>query len=674
MRQKLYKTYKKDCKIRISVVYFFYKNLYPFDKTEELSVQFSKGGTFMKKRYLALFISACMLVSMPAITWAEEAAAEETTEETVTEETVTEETTEEAVTEEEAGPEATEGIGDIYLTDEGVTGTIDDFDVQNNDLVILFTNDMHGGISADKDYSGSDKSLGFAGLAGVKDDMTQKAGSVVTVDLGDAIQGSVVTTETDGKCVMDMMDAVGYDIRIPGNHEFDYGMEAFLEYAQNNGTFLSSNFIDLRTGEAIFPGYKVVDYVIGDKAVKIGFVGMSTPETIAKSTPTYFQDEEGNFIYGFDDKTPQDLYANIQGSIDACYKEGADFVIGLGHMGDTDVEKDWSSLAVIANTSGMIAFLDAHSHNVIPGKIVNDMNGEPVVLASTGTKLENIGVLKISAEDGDIVLQTGLIDKLTDEEYKTFGYSSLDEMVQAVEEEFAYLFVKVGETPYDLVIYDPETGDRIVRLMETNLGDFLADAYREELKADIGVINGGSIRANIDAGDITYMEIISVFPWNTAVSLVEVPGQVILDMLEMGAHLYPEQCGGFIQVSGMTYTIDASVPSSVNVNSDGEFVSVDGDYRVKDVMVGDKPLDLKKTYKLAINTYYSKDFGDGMNMFKDCKILVPAEGEEDIIDHDVIIDHLAHINDKVPEDYKDPYGQGRVTITGVEEASADEAA
>ena len=608
------------------------------------------------------------------MTWAEEAAAEETTEETVTEETVTEETTEEAVTEEEAVPEAAEGIGDIYLTEEGITGKIDDFDVHSDDLVILFNNDVHGGISADKDYSGSDKSLGYAGLSAVKEDMTKKAGTVLNVDLGDAIQGAVVTTETDGKCVMDLMDAIGYDIRIPGNHEFDYGMEQFLEYAKKAGTFLCSNFIDTRTGEPIFEGYKVVDYVIGDKAVKIGFVGMSTPETIAKSTPTYFQDEEGNFIYGFDAETPEALYADIQASIDACYKEGADFVIGLGHMGDTGVEEAWSSLAIIANTSGMVAFLDGHAHSVIPGTIVNDMNGEPVVLASTGTKLENIGVLKICAEDGDIVLQTGLINELTDEEFKSFGYSSIDEQVQAIEEEFAYLFVKVGETPFDLVIYDPESGDRIVRKQETNLADFLADAYREELKADIAVMNGGSIRANIEAGEINYMEIIAVFPWNTPVSVVEVPGQVILDMLEMGAHLYPEECGGFIQVSGMSYTIDASVPSSVNVNSDGEFVSVDGDYRVKDVMVGDEPLDLKKTYKLAINTYYSKEYGDGMNMFEGCKILVPAEGEEDIIDHDVIIDYLAHLNDKVPEDYKDPYGQGRLTIIGAEEASADEAA
>ena len=637
----------------------------------------------MKKQFLAVLVSASMLAAAPSAVWAEE-AAEEVAEEAVEEveeaaedaeetEEAAEETTEEA--EDEATEEAAEEeVLNVILSEEPIVGTFENFGVTDQDIVLLFNNDVHGGVSSDKDYSGSGDSLGYAGMASIKGEMKKAALAVTTIDLGDAIQGSVVTTETDGKAAMDLMDQVGYDIRIPGNHEFDYGMDAFLTYAEQAGTFISSNFIDNRTGEPVFDPYTIISYDINGEELNIGYVGMTTPETIAKSTPTYFQDEEGNFIYGFDAETPEDLYADIQASIDAAYDNGADIVIGTGHMGDTGVEEDWSSLAVIANTTGMVAFLDGHAHSTIPGMIVDDKNGEPVLLASTGTKLENIGVLKITKTDEGFELVSGLIDELTDEEYTTFEYSETDAMVQAIEDEFAYLFVKVGETPFDLVIYDPESGDRIVRKTETNMGDFLADCYREQFQTDVAVINGGSIRANIPAGDINYMQIITVFPWNTAVTVVEVPGQVILDMLEMGAHLYPEECGGYIQVSGMTYTIDASVPSSVNVNSDGEFVSVDGDYRVKDVMVGGEPLDLEKTYTMTINAYYSKDFGDGMNMFEGCKIVVPAEGEEDIIDHDVIIDQLAAWQDKVPEDYADPYGQGRITIIGEEAAEEEPAA
>ena len=604
----------------------------------------------MKKQHFAILISACMLLSAPAAIMAEE-VTEEVAEEAV-----------ETVSEEAAEEETTPAGLEVWLSDEPITGTFNDFEISDQDIVLLFNNDVHGGISGDKDYSGSGDSLGYAGMAAVKNDALKAAKAVTTIDLGDAIQGSVVTTETDGKAVMDLMDAVGYDIRIPGNHEFDYGMELFLDYAKKAGTFISSNFIDTRTGESIFDGYTIISYDINGTEFKVGYVGMTTPETIAKSTPTYFQDEEGNYIYGFDAETPQALYDDIQASIDAAYEHGADIVIGVGHMGDTGVEEAWSSLAVIQNTDGLVAFLDGHAHSQIPGTIVEDKNGEPVLLASTGTKLERIGVLKLTMTDEGLGVQTGLIDALTDEEYTDFEYSHIDEMVQAIEEEFAYLFVKVGSTDHDLVIYDPETGDRLVRKVETNLGDFLADTYREEFGTDIGVINGGSVRANIEAGDINYMEVITVFPWNTPVSVVEISGQTVLDMLEMGAHLYPEECGGYIQVSGLTYTIDASIPSSVNINSDGEFVSVDGEYRVKDVMVGGEPLDPKLIYTMAINTYYSKEYGDGMTMFKDAKVIKPAEGEDDIIDHDVVIDHLAHLNDKVPEDYADPYGQGRITI------------
>ena len=267
------------------------------------------------------------------------------------------------------------------------------------------------------------------------------------------------------------------------------------------------------------------------------------------------------------------------------------------------------------------------------------------------------------AEDGVITISSGLVDKVTDDEKKTDEYNEVYDAVQEIEDALAYLFVVSGSTDFDLVIYDPETGDRLIRVAETNLGDFLADVYRNYFDADIAFINGGSIRANIDEGDINFMDELAVYPWNTQTGVVEVSGQVILDCLEMGAHLYPEECGGWIQPSGITYMIDSTIPSSVNINSDGEFVSVDGEYRIKNVMVGDEPLDLEKNYKLAINKYYSADYGDGMTMFKGCKFLVPAEGEEPIIDHDVVTEYIKkNLGGKIPEEYADPYGQGRYII------------
>ena len=604
----------------------------------------------------------------------EEETAAETEGET---EALTEAETEvETEAETEAGTEAAEDLEYVVALpeDEAVTGTVEDLKIDQDDIVVLFNNDVHGGISNHEDYSGSSESLGYAGMAAVKETVLTATDQVTTVDLGDAIQGSVVCTESNGQDVMELMDKIGYDICIPGNHEFDYGMEEFLSYAESSAAdFLSCNFIDLESGESIFDGYKVVTYDVGDQELNVGYVAMSTPETIAKSTPTYFQDADGNYIYGFNADTPEDLYDCVQDNVDAALADGADMIVALGHMGDTGVESDWSSLSVIANTTGIDVFLDGHSHSTIPGELVANEDGEEVLLASTGTKLENIGVLKLSVEDGEVAAATGLVNELTKEQLESDSYKEVSEMVDEIESQYAYLFEKVGEMDFDMVINDPKDPEhRLIRVAETNLGDFLTDAYRIQSGADIAFLNGGSIRADIAAGDIVYMDLVTVMPWNSETGVIEVTGQQVLDCLEMGAHLYPEECGGFIQTSGLTYTIDTTIPSSVEVNSDGEFVSVKGEYRVKDVKVGEEDLDLEKTYTLAINKYYAEEAGDGMTMFKGSKVISPAEGEDWLIDHDVVIDYLKSMDGKVSEEYADPYGQGRIKLILEDVAEAAE--
>jgi hypothetical protein len=127
----------------------------------------------------------------------------------------------------------------------------------------------------------------------------------------------------------------------------------------------------------------------------------------------------------------------------------------------------------------------------------------------------------------------------------------------------------VAQTEVALVVNDPETGKRLIRSSETNLGDLAADAYRDLTGADIAVVNGGGIRANIAAGDITYGDIIAVHPYGNSACLVEATGQEILDMLEMGSRNTPAENGGFLQVSGLTYEIDTYIPSSVTLDDKG---------------------------------------------------------------------------------------------------------
>ena len=312
---------------------------------------------------------------------------------------------------------------------------------------------------------------------------------------------------------------------------------------------LCCNFTDL-AGKSVFDSYKVLTY--GD--VKVAYVGIDTPETFTKSTPTYFQDGNGNYIYSFQQgNSGKDLYAAVQKAVDAAKKDGADYVVALGHLGDNGSTEEWKAQTVIANTTGIDVFIDGHSHEQIE-KTAANKDGKDVVWVQTGTKLANIGKIVIDTETKEITHEL------------VSGYDKQDEAVAAFVKEKndafeAQLQEVVAKSEVELTINGAD-GKRLVRSGETNLGDLCADAYRVMLGADIAFVNGGGVRANIAAGDVSYEDIINVHPFGNEGCVVETTGQKILDALEFGSRNYPEENGGFLQVSGLTYTIDATVARS----------------------------------------------------------------------------------------------------------------
>ena len=504
----------------------------------------------------------------------------------------------------------------------------------DNDIVILYTNDVHCGV---------DDNLGYAGLATVKNALEAQGKHVVLVDNGDAVQGDTIGTLSNGEYIIDIMNEVGYDVATPGNHEFDYGMDQFFALTeQANFPYVSANFVDNDGNTVLDP------YVIKDVAgVKIAFVGISTPKTITTSTPKYFQDDNGNYIYSFQqDETGEKLYAAVQAAVDAARAEGAQFVIALAHLGIEEDCSPWTSSEVIVNTTGIDAVLDGHSHSMIQGEKVKNKDGAEVLLSSTETKLAYIGCLTIK-DDGS--MSTTLISD-----------NGMKEFIGGIQEEFEELVnTVVASTDVDLIIKDPASGERIVRVSETNLGDLCADAYRAMSGADVAIVNGGGVRADIPAGDITYGQIIAVHPFGNEMCVVECTGQEILDALELGCSKLPAESGGFLQVSGMTYTVDLNVESTVKLDENGMFVSVEGERRVKDVTIGGEPLDPEKTYTLASHNYKLKDCGDGYSMFADNVFLQDSV----MIDNQVLINYIVDVlGGTVGEEYADPYGQGRITI------------
>ncbi len=510
----------------------------------------------------------------------------------------------------------------------------------DKEIVILHTNDMHCGVN---------DNLGLATVAQMKQNVLQKTPYVALVDAGDAVQGAPIGKLSRGEAVVRMMNAAGYDFAIPGNHEFDYGMERFWQLNKKlKSGYYSANFEDLRTKKLALPAYKMLQF--GD--TKVAFVGATTPGTLISSTPAFFQDGQGNYLYGFnEDETGRKLYKALQKSINAARENGADYVFLVGHLGLNGSIEYWNSENVAANTRGVDAIIDGHSHERIQGKHVKNYVGKDVLITQTGTKLKTVGQIVIG-KDG----------KITSTLIKADGGDNA-KVQKVISREIAkyepLLQQPVGEALVQLRSNDPKTGERLVRNNECSLANFVTDAFKKVLGCDVVLVNGGSIRNEIKQGVITYNDLLEAFPFGNMCAVIEVSGQQILEALEMGASHYPDEFGGFCQVAGMEYTINSKIPSTVQLDEKGNFYRIGGIYRVSDVRIGGKPLDINKKYTVGGTTYVLKDGGDGFVMFKGSKLL--KDGEKS--DVDAIMEYIQkQLDGKIGEQYNNPYGDGRIRI------------
>ena len=547
-----------------------------------------------------------------------------------------------------------------------------------SDVTILYTNDVHTYIDKQS------PKLTYAAIADLKQSYQNAGKDVLLVDAGDHVQGTAYGSMDEGASIIKLMNAAGYDVATPGNHEFDYGMDrAKAIMKEADFPYLSCNWVDLRTGLRVLPSVKV--FVRGGR--RIAFVGVTTPETFTKSTPAYFMDKaQRKYIYdiqgGEDGKK---LYDAVQKAIDKA-KLLADVVIGLGHLGVDPSSSPWTSEEVIAHTSGFDAFIDGHSHTVMENKQVQDASGKAVTLTQTGSYFANVGEMTIAA-DGTIT--TKLIPThegmdATIAAMQTGWVNTVDDMLGEK--------IAVGDS--DFYVSDPATGKRRIRSAETNLGDFVADGIYtyfnevEKLHCDVAIMNGGGIRADVPAGDWTFKTCKQVSPFGNVACLMSVTGKQIQDALEFAARFAGEggkENGGFLQVAGATYEIHTDIPNTVQTDEKNVWIgSATGTPRVQNVKIYDKasgsylPLDPGATYALAGMNYTLRNLGDGFAMFDGAELIKDYVSEDYLVmsTYAMIFDgadaaglpHLSSANSPLAAypgyllDYEQPYGAGRITI------------
>lgn len=518
------------------------------------------------------------------------------------------------------------------------------------DVYIFFTSDVHCGV---------EDGLGYPALKALVDEAKNEGKNVLLLDDGDFIQGGNLGSFSKGEIMIELMNAMGYDYATLGNHEFDYGMNQLKDLIdKSNFEYIVCNME--YTGKNENPFKDLPKYVIKEfGGTKIGIIGVATPESITSSTPRNFM-EDGEIIYDFGyENQGKELANRVQKVVDEIKSKKVDYVVALTHLGTVEANRPYDAITFIGNTTGIDVVIDGHSHSVIYGEKYFNADKQEVLLCSVGTKMENAGEIIITA-DGDI--SSLLISE----------YDKKDEQIQKLIDEenskIAHILSEyICDLDFDLSILN-ENGIRQVRSRETSAGNFVADAMRYVGKSDIGIVNGGGVRASIEKGQVTFGSLNNVSPFANTIVTVKATGQQIIDCLEYGAQKTQAlsefdgaavgEYGGFIQVSGLKYTINTDIESTVNLDGNGMLESIGENRRVSDVYVlkdGEYvEIDKDAYYTVSGSDYIMLSSGDGNTVFKDCENIT----EVNVAINDALKQYALEIG------FLDEYRQteGRITI------------
>ena len=518
-------------------------------------------------------------------------------------------------------------------------------------LVIMHTNDIHG------HYETTEEQIGIAGVAALKNYYVDQGAEVLLVDAGDFSQGTTLVNHDKGLKAAAYLVAADNDAVSFGNHEFDFGQEAVKDIAATLKAgripVLAANILKAGTNEPYF-GDNIVFELDG---IKVGMFGLDTAETQTKSAPSS--------VAGMKFVDKEEMFALAQAQVDELKAAGCEYIICIAHLGVDDESIGRRSTDMAAAVKGIDLVIDGHSHTEMPG---GEVVGETMIV-STGSYLANVGTVVVDMETKE---ETAALISAAD---YAANYGVYDErltmMVAADTEEINAIYEGIfAETKVDL------NGERDpgVRTLETNLGDFAADAYlyagRQYVKeagldmtVDLALANGGGIRASIPAGEISMNTLYTVFPYGNTVALVTITGEQLLEVLEASTFCTPTAIGGFPQIAGAEFTINTAVPyeNGEQYPNSTYYAPANPGSRVTINSVNGKPFDPAANYTVVVNSFQAEG-GDTYYALTQGSFTHDTA----IVDADALISYVNSMNGVIGEEYAEP--QGRITI--VNDASA----
>ena len=446
-------------------------------------------------------------------------------------------------------------------------------------ITILHTNDMHGRILPEDDR---DSSIGLPELSAAVQALRQEQPNLLLVDAGDTLHGMPDINISRGENMVDLLNLIGYDFMTPGNHDFNYGSARLQELSRElRFPMLSANVADRRTGKLLFPEWKTV--VID--GVRIAVFGLTTPETAYKTSPQNVT----NVQFLDPVKTAQRLVKKLRAKHDV--------IVAITHIG-VDRSSVLTSDQLAAAVPDIDVIIDGHSHTELPqGQMVGH-----TLIAQTGCYDHQLGRVDLVVRDHAVVSRTAQL-------YTPSALQAIAPVPDArVAQEIGRLKAgnqeRFGEVVAHSGVFLP--ADRgIVRLQESALGDLCADVMRQETGADVGLVNGGSLRADLPAGDVTKGDMMAIFPFGNTMKKIELSGAQLRQVLEYSVGMYPSAFGGFMQVSGIRFAYDPLREAGSRITA---------------IEVNGRPLEADRVYTAALNDYLCIG-GDGYTMLEGCKIV-----------------------------------------------------
>ncbi len=499
--------------------------------------------------------------------------------------------------------------------------------------VILHSNDVHGAIA------------GYANMAALAADYEKQGAQVIVADAGDFSQGKVEVSSNKGLNAVKMMNATGYDIATIGNHEFDYGYAQLVENLKE-ATFdiICCNVLG-EDGKPVFDGSKII--TVGD--LKIGFIGVNTPESQTKANPA--------LIKGLTWLAGDDMVKAVQAEADKIKAE-ADVIVVLSHLGVDAESTPNRSTDLWAGLKGVDFIIDGHSHTVMTA----GEGGEPI--QSTGTAFQNIGVIVI--DNATKKIESNKLVELTADSAKDETVAAAAQAItDAINEEYGTVFAKNEVALTGDRSFNEETGLYGNRDGETNLGDLITDSMVWTIKKSggvtvdekhiVAVTNGGGIRAAINPGDITKKDVNTVLPFGNTIAVVYISGAELLEALEASTYSSPDSAvGGFPQVSGISYTVNYAKPYDANPETypGSTYYGPKTINRVTINSINGEAFDAEATYAVITNNFLAAG-GDTYYAFASAT----SQFDTGIPLDEALMDYITtELKGNIGKDYADPRG------------------